>query len=47
MFQYVYSEGNSPAEKKLTEKITSLEKEIEVLKTENNYLKEIVKLQKK
>jgi len=47
MFQYVYSEGTSPAEKKLQEKITQLEKEMEVLKTENSYLKEIVKLQKK
>ena len=47
MFQYVYTEGASPTEKKLQEKITQLEKEMEVLKTENNYLKEIVKLQKK
>ena len=46
MFQYLYTEGNSPSEKKMQEKISSLEKEIETLKKENEYLKEIVRLKK-
>ncbi|MBI4930640.1 MAG: helix-turn-helix transcriptional regulator [Bacteroidetes bacterium] len=47
MFQYLRENGDSPAEKKLMEKISRLEKENEQLKNENAYLKEIVRLKGK
>lgn len=47
MFQYLYDAGSSPADKKLQEKLSELEKQIQQLQTENGYLKEIVRLQKK
>ena len=47
LFPYLCSSSGSPEAKMYKEKISHLEKEIERLATENSYLKEIVRLQKK